>query len=336
MKKYKIGIVCYPGMELESIKSACVDNHVDYVEIDFMSPSWKDSCTDDIDGYLVRPPCSYQEHKNIFDERVFFLNKHLKRPIYPSFSELYIYENKRNMHLFLEGYDIQHPKTKVFMDKENALKSIKNSEFPMVSKSNIGAGGSSIQIIRNEKQYKKLIFRVFGKFHPELALGWAPFRKTKGIPLPRFGRAQKHYLIMQEYLDIKWEWRMIRIGNSYMGHQKLLGTNGLASGSELVGWEEPPEELLWLLHNTTEKMGMRCMALDVFETRDGQYYVNEMQAIIGAYRPYQMKIDGVPGKFNLKNGQFLFEEGQHCKNSCWNPRVEDFINLLEGGMIRHD
>ena len=45
---------------------------------------------------------------------------------------------------------------------------------------------------------------------------------------------------------------MIRIGNSYLGHQKLLGENGFASGSELVGWQEPPEELLLLLHSVTE------------------------------------------------------------------------------------
>ncbi|BBR38827.1 hypothetical protein WP3W19E03_13520 [Aeromonas veronii] len=330
MKKIKLGIICYPGMELDKIKLACTDNNADIIEIDIMSPDWMSECKDDIDGYLIRPPCTYQEHKSIFDERVFFLNEVLGKPIYPSFKELYTYENKRNMHLFLLGHDIPHANTKVYMRKVDALSDLTEKSFPLVAKSNIGASGSAVQIIKNKHQYVSLVNKVFGRFSPEFSFGWIPMGKKNGIPIPRFGRAQKHYLLIQEYLSIKWEWRMIRIGDSYIGHQKLLGDNGFASGSELVGWERPSNDLLWLLHNATEKMGMRCMTLDIFETVDGEYYVNEMQAIIGAYRPYQMKVDGKPGRFFLKDGQFQFEEGIHCLNACWNPRVEDFIKMLNG------
>ncbi|WP_378002582.1 hypothetical protein [Aeromonas dhakensis] len=328
--KVKLGIICYPRMELEKIKSACVENDVDFIEIDIMSPDWMSECKEDIDGYLIRPPCTYQEHKSIFDERVFFLNEVLGKPIYPSFKELYTYENKRNMHLFLSGHDIPHAKTKVYMRRIDALANLNDQVYPIVSKSNIGASGSAVQIIKNKRQYVRLINKVFGRFSPEFSVGWYPVTKKHGIPLPRFGRAQKHYLLTQEFLNIKWEWRMIRIGDSYIGHQKLLGDNGFASGSELVGWERPSDKLLWLLHNATEKMGMRCMTLDIFETVDGEFYVNEMQAIIGAYRPYQMKVDGKPGRFVLRDGEFHFEEGIHCQNACWNPRVEDFIKMLNG------
>ncbi|MFQ2862035.1 hypothetical protein ACK3YD_11065 [Aeromonas caviae] len=330
MKKIKLGIICYPRMELEKMKSACIDNNVDLVEIDIMSPDWMHQCDGSIDGYLIRPPCTYQEHKSIFDERVFFLNQVLGKPTYPSFKELYTYENKRNMHLFLSGYSIPHAKTEVFMRREDALNNIKDKTFPIVSKSNIGASGSAVQIIKSSRQYTRLVNRIFGRFNPEFSIGWFPVRKINGIPLPRFGRAQKHYLLTQEFINIKWEWRMIRIGDSYIGHQKLLGDNGFASGSELVGWERPSDELLWMLHNATERMGMRCMTLDIFETIEGQFYVNEMQAVIGAYRPYQMKIEGKPGRFILKDGQFQFEEGVHCQNACWNLRVEDFIKMLNG------
>ncbi|MGI2153082.1 ATP-grasp domain-containing protein [Shewanella oncorhynchi] len=330
MKKMKIGIICYPRMELDKIKLACEDNNVDFVEINIMSPEWMVECQDDIDGYLIRPPCSYQEHKCIFDERIYFLNEVLGKPIYPSFKELYTYENKRNMHLFLSGHGIRHANTKVYMRKEEALVNLDSLQFPIVSKSNIGASGSAVQIIKNKRHYVRLVNQVFGRFSPELSFGWFPVGKKCGIPLPRFGRAQKHYLLTQEFLNIKWEWRMIRIGDSYIGHQKLLGDNGFASGSELVGWERPSDELLWLLHNATEKMGMRCMTLDIFETANGEFYVNEMQAIIGAYRPYQMKVDGKPGRFILRDGEFQFEEGIHCQNACWNPRVEDFIRMLNG------
>lgn len=324
----KIGIICYPGFELDDMVQAVLDSDNDYKVIDLTQDNWLEFCDNDIDGYLVRPPCTYQEHKNIFDERIYFLNQVMKKPIYPSFNEIYIYENKRNMSLFLKYYNMPHPKTRIYMKKDDALKDIENIKFPVIMKSNIGAGGSAVTLVRNKSQYKNINDKIFGKIKSELSIGLIPKTKYKNIPVPRFGRAQKHYSIVQDYLDIKWEWRMIRIGDSYMGHQKLIGANGLASGSELVGWEEPSKELLNILKDTTDKMNMRCMVLDIFETNDGQFYINEMQSVIGAYLPYQMKVNDKPGRFIEKNNDFIFEEGVFCQNKCWSPRVNDFINML--------
>lgn len=325
----KIGIICYPGFELEKMIQAVVECKCDYEIIDLTKDNWLSACNDDIDGYIVRPPCMYQEHKTIFDERVYFINQILKKPIYPTLNELYTYENKRNMSLFLRHFNIPHPKTRVYMTFNDAMDDINNVQFPLIMKSNIGASGSAVSVIKNRYKYTSVLKKIFGRFSPELSFGLVPSANIKGIKVPRIGRAQKHYAIVQDFLNIKWEWRMIRIGDSFMGHQKLIGENGFASGSELVGWERPPEELLQLLKNSTDEMNMRCMVLDVFETVDGQFYVNEMQSVIGAYRPYQMKVDNKPGRFIFNQGKFIFEEGIFCENSCWTPRVNDFITLLQ-------
>ncbi|CAI1052005.1 TPA: ATP-grasp domain-containing protein [Serratia fonticola] len=328
-KKFLLGICCYPGHELDKMIAACDENNVNYKVIDFLSHDWLNSCTDDIDGYLIRPTCRYQEHKSIFDERAYFINKLLKKPTYPSFDELYSYENKRNMHLFLMGVNAPHPKTFVFMDKKNANYFLENTNYPIVMKSNIGSAGVSVKVIKKYSEAKGYLRKIFGSFYSDLSFGWNPVIPFKGVPIPRVGRSQKHYAIFQEFLPIKWEWRMIRIGDSYFGHQKLIGDNGFASGSELVGWATPPNELLNLLHETTTNMNTRCMVLDIFETHSGEYYINEIQSIIGAYRPYQMKVDGKPGRFTRnRNGEFIFEEGIHCANSCWNLRVNDFLSML--------
>ena len=329
-----IGILCYPGYELMKMVAAVEQSGCKYKVINIMSNDWMEECGQEIDGYIVRPPCNYQEHKTIFDERIYFINKIMKKPIYPSFDEIYTYENKRNMCTYLDYHKVPHPKTRIYSDKKEAISALKSITLPIVSKSNIGAAGSAVTIIKKESQYKRHVNKIFGRFTSDLSMGVVPSfstKTTKGIKVPRFGRAQKHYAIIQDFLRIKWEWRMIRIGDSYFGHQKLLDNKGYASGSDLVGWETPSSELLYLLKNTTDKMGMRCMVLDIFETIDGELLVNEMQSIIGAYRPYQMKVNGKPGRFVYQNEQFLFEEGVHCDNSCWNPRVNDFINILKKG-----
>lgn len=324
----KLGIICYPGFELDEMIQAVTESKNEYKLIDLTKDNWLDFCDDDIDGYLVRPPCTYQEHKSIFDERIYFLNQVMNKPIYPALNEIYTYENKRNMSLFLRYYNMPHPKTRIYMKKEDALDDIENIKFPVIMKSNIGAGGSAVTLVKNKAEYVKINNKIFGRIKSELSRGLVPITSFKNVPIPRFGRAQKHYSIVQDFLDIKWEWRMIRIGDSYMGHQKLIGNNGFASGSELVGWEEPPLELLNLLKETTDKMKMRCMVLDIFETNNGEFFINEMQSVIGAYLPYQMKVNDKPGRFIIKNNEFIFEEGVFCQNKCWTPRVNDFINLL--------
>lgn len=327
MRNIHLGIICAPGHELDKIILACNDLQLNHTIVDINHPSWKTQC-ENLDGFLIRPPCNYQEHKGIFDEVSFFLTDVLKKDIYPSFRENYIYENKRCMDLFLSGYQLPKPKTIFFMNKESALKYLSSITFPIVSKSNTGASGSGVKIIKNKQQYIRHLRLVFGRFHPELSLGWAPKFNFYGLKIPRLGRSQKHYLLLQEYIDIKWEWRLIRIGDAYMGHQKLLGQNGFASGSELVGWSNPPKKLLHLLKDATDTMRVRSMAMDVFESKAGQYYVNELQPIFGAHRPYQMKVDGKPGVYYFENNDFIFKEGSFCQNACWNLRIEDFLKIL--------
>lgn len=318
----KIGIICYPGFELQQMIDSVKFHDCEYKVIDFFSPYWLEQCSNDIDGYIVRPPCMYSEHKDVFDERLYILSNELHKIIYPSFKELYIYENKRLMHLYLKTKNLPHAETNIFLDRKSLIS--ESHHFPLVIKSNIGAGGSCVEIVNSLKKLKSIARRTFG-VHPDFSFGKIPFIKYKNIPIPRVGRSQKHYLITQKFLDIKVEWRMIRIGDYFMGHQKLLGENGFASGSELVGWERPSEELLSLVHDSTKKLGVDCMVLDIFETNNGEFYINELQSIIGAYRPYQMKVSDLPGRYILSGGSFNFEEGEHCHNSLWNLRVERLL-----------
>ncbi|MDO6499527.1 ATP-grasp domain-containing protein [Photobacterium sanguinicancri] len=319
----KIAICCYPGFELEKIIKACEYNSNDYAVINLLSPNWLEEIRG-YDAYLIRPPCQYEEHKMIFDERVYFLSQVLEKKIYPSFNELYVYENKRNMATWLEYLEVPYPKTSVFALKEDALKFVENCSYPIVSKANIGSAGSAVEIIKSKKSAKRLVHKIFGYISPELALGNIPWGKKNNIPFPRLSRAQRHYVLFQEFLDVKVEWRIIRVGNSFFGHQKLIGNNGFASGSDLVGWVEPPKVLLEMVRKMTDKMDSTSMAVDIFETNDNKYFVNELQSIFGSYKPSQMYINDIPGRYLYDDelNKYDFEEGEFCQNSCWNLRIE--------------
>lgn len=135
-------------------------------------------------------------------------------------------------------------------------------------------------------------------------------------------------MLVQDYQKIKWEWRIIKIGDSFFGHQKLL-KGDFASGSGRVGRVDPPKELLTLVKDICEKGNFYSMGADIFETIDNKYYVNELQSLFLSIRDSQMRINDVPGRYKLIDGQYVFEKGEFNRFGSYLLRVEHFIKLLQ-------
>lgn len=327
----KLGILTGYG-DWYSYVLACQELNVDYEIIDILSADWLDNLKNaEVDGFLSRPPCDLQELKTIYDERLFFIYKYLQKPLYPNFESLYIYENKRNMASFLDYFNIPHAKTWVFIDKQEAVEHLKKMKYPIVLKSNIGWGGFAVRIVRSYHSAYLKAQKIFGLKNGWVCAGLSPIKYKYGLPFIVNGAAQKHYMIVQEYHKIKWEWRILKIGNSYFGHQKLL-KGEKASGSGLVGWVDPPKELLYLVKDICEKGHFEVMDVDVLETCDSQFLVNELQAIFGSVLPYQMRVNDVPGRYIYSDEKgFVFEMGEFNRLNSKLLFVEDFVARLKSG-----
>lgn len=325
----KLGILTDTFKHFKLYEDSCTALNVEHVTIDFLNSNWYENLIPhlDCDGFLVRPTHEFQEYNDVYMERLYFLNKVLLKPIYPSYEELKLYENKRNMASWLKIHNFPHPKTLVFIDKSEAHTYIKQCKYPIVAKSNIGAGSTGVNIIKNYKAAKKLINNIFGRIRPALTIGQPQYIKKFGMNIPTYGVAQKHTIIIQEFHDIKWEWRIIKIGNSYFGHQKLL-KGQFASGSDLVGWQPPPKHLLEMVKSICDIGGFYSMAVDIFETKDDLFLINELQSLFGSYLDYQMLINKVPGRYRYINNEFVFEEGEFNKYGSYLLRVEHFIEIL--------
>lgn len=313
---------------IQSYVDACDALGIKYVIIDLLGNNWLDEIKNSgVDGFLVRIKGNIPEQKSLYDERLMIINEDLGIPIYPSRKELFLYENKRMYAYWLQANNFPFVDTYVFYKKKQALAFLRDAELPLVLKTNGGASSSGVDIIRSKTLAASIIHRVFGFFDARMSFGKLHWSQKWIIPVPKFGMVQKHYLIIQRFIPIKWEWRIIKIGNSYFGHQKLL-KGDFASGSDLVGWVEPPKELLFLIKDVCEKGKFDSMAMDVLESIEGQFYINELQSLFGSFLPYQMKINGIPGRFILKNGEYIFEEGEFNKFGSNLLRVEDFVNKL--------
>lgn len=219
------------------------------------------------------------------------------RQIFPSETALRIYEAKRELAYFLKTQDIPHPTTRVFYDKVAALQFTKTATYPQVFKTNNGAGSSGVEFIYNSRQAEDIIYDVFEKHYINKLL--TDYRDID------YG-----YVLLQDYVPNVREFRVIKIGDSWMGHEKdKLPSQEFLSGSGINKWTPPPLDLLDFCNNIAQKHGFDIMCFDVFLDPEGRWLVNELQTWFGSYNPSQMYINGEPCRYRKLNGRWVLEPG---------------------------
>jgi len=315
------------NLHINTLKSL-EELNLDYTLINLDSNDWLDVLRQEkFDGVLVRSNPKSFFNLSFYNEVVYVIENHLEIPVDPSFNELYVYENKRMMYYWLAANGYNHTPTWIFKDKKLALSFLKS--YPasqLVFKSATGSGASGVKIVSKSKA--KLLTRLVFTNKLTINIGFIRFAQTRwGFRRPILNDIHYDHVIFQEKLNILVEWRIIKIGESYFGHQKL-DNNGYHSGSNLVGWVKPSTDLLDLVKSICEKGKFNTMNVDIFETVDGKYYVNELQTHFGSYNPSQMYVDGIPGRFTFDNNEWVFEKGVFNRNGSTLLRLESFLKNL--------
>ena len=115
----------------------------------------------------------------------------------------------------------------------------------------------------------------------------------------------------------------------YFGHQKLR-KGQFHSGSGKAILCDPPKRLLDFTRGIMDKGGFTSMNLDIFETTDGRYLVNELQSLFGSYSPIQMRVDDKSARYRYESlaGKWILEEGIFCQNGSCNLRVKALLKVL--------
>lgn len=326
---------------------ACEKAGIAYRVIDLTGSNWlSDIAKEEYSFYLLKPSGSLEHFKNLYDERIFILTKVLGKLIFPSYKECYIYENKKLLSYFLEANNIPHPKTKVFYHKQESINHIKSTNFPIVAKTSIGASGSGVKILKTENEALKYISKAFSRkgikrrFGPNRVTGKPSNWFIKAIKDPSyfFSKLREYFaiykhgerdiVIFQEYIPHDFEWRAVRIGNSYFAHKKIkLGEK--ASGSKGIDYVDPPKSILNFTRELCEKHNFHFMAVDLFENGKGGYLVNELQTIFGHVQDFILAVDNKPGRYQYVNNQWVFEEGDFNTNESYDLRLKTAIKFYE-------
>lgn len=344
----KVGILQNENIKVsQNWMLACQKANVAYNLIDITKSDWFEKViSPEYDFFVVRPFAFIEPEKTLIDERLYIISKYLNKLLYPSFNELLIHENKRFLSYYLKANNIPHPRTLVFYRKHEAMDFINSAIFPLVGKTSIGGSGTGVTILHNKEEGIKYLKKAFSRsgikrrFGPnrDNATTKSLFKKAINNPalvIEKFRQyyqihqnAQKNFIILQEYIAHDFEWRLVKIGDSYFGHQKEK-KGEKASGTKGINYIPPSNELLDFVRGLSISQGYNSMAFDIFEDPNQGFLVNELQTIFGHVQDHICENNGKPGRFIFKNGTWSFEEGDFNIYESYYLRLLDAIKLYK-------
>lgn len=330
------------------IVNACRELKVDHAVFDIYASDWMAALHRlKPAGCVYIAEFRYSSWRELFGERIRFVNQQMGIPIYPRLHELELWESKRRMAYWLEYHQVPHPRTWIFGKRQQALDFIQSATYPLIFKTDFGNAASGVRLLQNKSQALSIFRRSFGNgyrvpTYREFTLDLVPrlkalirpaYRKLSGIRhLPR--DVELDVMLFQELVPIKHEWRLIKAGDSFFGNQKVRGKHGFHSGSSKSSWSIPPAAAFDLVKRVCEIGDFATMGLDVFETDGGELQVNELQTIFGViannqmYREKNGQLVGFRKYFDANSGQWCEEEGEFGQDYCYRLRVKDFVSNL--------
>jgi glutathione synthase/RimK-type ligase-like ATP-grasp enzyme len=273
----------------------------------------------DCDFYLIRPNHFRALSRDMFHEKELVLRHHTTKLVYPTQTELEVYESKRTLAHFLQLAAIPHPKTFVTFNRAEAMDYACKCSYPQVFKTRNGAASSGIEILRTQQEAIKLIKRIFDRHYINKAL--YDYRDID------YG-----YILLQDYVDNAREFRIIKIGESWFGHEKSKSeSQDFMSGSGINKWTQPTLDLLDFCREISNTHDFEVMCFDIFKDSNGRYLVNELQTWFGSFDPSQMYINGVPGRYIYLNDNWKFEPGLFNEFQSMTLRLITYINASTKG-----
>jgi glutathione synthase/RimK-type ligase-like ATP-grasp enzyme len=310
----RLGILKSHHLWHQYFMAACRELGVPYCTIDIERADWIDQIrSSGCDAFLVWPSASLSVWKQMFDERLAVLAGPLGKLVYPDATAMWIYESKRRMHYWLTSAGFPCPETWIFYNYDEAMAFAETAALPIVTKTDLGAVSSGVQIIRSRDQLRRIVKKAFGS----------------GILRNGADRRDRQWsnVLFQRFIPQASEWRMIRIGDSYFGYEKLR-VGDFHSGTLQWRYVRPPDNLLNLTREVTERGKFASMSIDIFLDESQTPYINELQGVFGMLNEYACMVDSKKGRMLLGPDGWQFEEGDFCRNRMCNLRVQVVVQML--------
>ena len=238
-------------------------------------------------------------HLDELRRKYFVLEKYLGKKCFPSFEHIFIYENKTLEAHISKAAGIPFAQTKIFNRKKDALDSLDLLHYPLVSKIDPGSGSIGVELIRNQKQARHMIERVFS---------------PRGRATHSLYFRQKNYVYFQDYIpNDGYDIRVILVNNWAFGYYRKVPKGDFrASGMGIVEKRELPQEAVRIAWMSNKIIKSPLLVVDMVHGLDDRYYVIEFSPICQIELPEQLHVNGIPGVYIIDDdGTIHFQQGKY-------------------------
>ena len=272
------------------------NNEIDFEDFNILLSNWQE-IAEKYDLIIWHTESTPSIQKKAFD-KIYFLEKIMKKKCYPSVDEIWSYEDKVNCNYIYERFNLPKIKTFITHDLDEANNYAKRAKYPIISKINTGSSSFGVAKLDNMKQALKLIKKSFS---------------YKGVKTYFPYCNQKDYVYFQDFVIADYDLRVIVIGDKLFGYYRYPKEHDFkASGSGIYEKKAIPIEALDLAFKVKESFGSNMLATDLlFNKQSNRFEIIESSIFIGIDSCEQLVIDGIPGYYNKQGNSYSFVKGKY-------------------------
>lgn len=287
------------------------NNNICYSFYDIHTSKWQYEA----DGYdiIIWHPKSSPDYLPEAKSKIYFLEKYLKKICFPSYEELWSYEDKVQALFLYNVFDLPAIPTFATYSRNEALEFINKTEYPVVSKIATGSASCGVVKLNDKRSAGRYVRACFSKVGRETY--WHFVR-------------QINYVYFQKFIsDANYDLRIIVVGNKLFGYYRYPKAGDFkASGAGIIEKKELPEEAMRLALKTKELFKTISLAVDMlYSEKEKQYLIIETSLFCGIDTAEQLIIDGKAGYYEYKDDKFTFREGRYWVQEL---ALQEFFSIV--------
>lgn len=280
----------------------CKKNDIPYQFYDITKSNWIEEAEkfDIIICHTESSP-SYQD---MIESKIYILENMLGKCCFPSYHEIWQYENKVRSNYLYQIHDLPSIPTLITHNKKEAINFINTASYPFITKTTIGSSSKGVTKVSSYKKAKFIVNSIFS---------------NNGLKTYYTYQRQKDYFYTQTYIDdASFDLRIMIIGKKAFGYYRYPNKGDFrASGSGNIEKTSIPYQALRLAINIKNKLNSRLLGIDLlYSEKYNSYLIIETSLFNQIDTPEQLVIDQIPGYYDIsdidniifKNGKFWIQE----------------------------
>jgi glutathione synthase/RimK-type ligase-like ATP-grasp enzyme len=166
------------------------NNNISYMYINIKSSDWIKQV--ELCNLLIFRPDISPSAMHDASSKIYFIENYLKINCFPSYNELWSYEEKVRANYLFNFFIYPHVSTFISNDKAEVLAYLKTAKFPIVSKIASGSASRGVKLLRSKLIAKNLTNKIFAE---GASTYWAEYRQKDYVYFQNL--FQMHFLILE-------------------------------------------------------------------------------------------------------------------------------------------